>query len=194
MRAVPYYDESITGRTWVARALDLSDPWDADRPLRRPRPVEWQTGFPAEYAVFLPDAIGGEVPAAEAFIAAQIALQTADAGGPVPAITVPVGRFIYPSAHGTYTVDVPAGLATQIYLGSRERSYSLIVNTGANDATLAYGKDADANSLLLASGGVGFHELVFGTTSSASVFSAAGTQIVVTDGRHDPALDAEDGP
>ena len=188
---VPYYGESVKGRTWVSRALDLVDPWDADRPRDIPRPVAWQSGRNADFAAFLPHAIGGEVPAGEAFVAAQIALQIADAGGPAPPATLSVARFVYPCAHGTYTVDVPAAIPTQIYLGSRERAYSLIVNAGANDATLAYGRDADANSQPLANAGDGFHELPFGTTSSASVFSLLGTRITVTDGRHDPPLSAE---
>lgn len=109
-----------------------------------------------------------------------------------PKAPPPATRAYNPQAMATYSVVIPAGVATQLYGSSRERSYSIIVNTGANDAALAYGRPsgADTDGILLSSGGVGFHELINGTVSEAWVFSSAGTTIIVTEGRFDPPMEA----
>lgn len=180
------YDESIVGQNWVARSLDLVE----RLPLDRPAPAPWQTSLPADFSVYLPGFIGGELVAAEAVIAAQVALDALASGIDPKALELieKALRVYSPSAHGTFAVDVAAGATVKLFDGSKQRSYCLIVNSGANDAFLAYGKDADARSLPLASGGDGFHELVHGTRSSASVFAAAATTIIVVDGRYDPEL------
>ena len=187
MESVRDYDESIVGQNWVARSLDLVERY----PLERPLPPTHQTAFPADYFVFLPGWIGGEIVAAEAIIVAQQALDAAHAPRPEPPSTTTI-RVYTPQSHGTPAVDLAAGDVVTIYNGDRQRSYSLIVNQGANPAFLSYGKDADGRGLPLAPNGDGFHELVNGTRSSASVFSPLGTTIVWVDGRHDPALTADD--
>lgn len=184
-----YYPEGIKQQTWVGRALDLVEPVARDGVAW---PTPWQSGRRAEFEVFLPESIGGNVPAGEAFVTAQIALDKAAEGAPVVPAPVRSVRVYKPSAHGTFAVTVPAGGVRQLYAADRQCSYSLIVNQGANDATLAYGRDADALSLPLASAGDGFHELVDGTRSSASVFSPLGTTIIVVQGRHDPELGDDD--
>lgn len=186
--SIAFYDESIKQQTWVGRALNLSEPLARDGVMW---PLAWQSGRQPEYAVYLPESIGGDVPAAEAFVTAQIALEKASGEIPEPPPPAPAVRVYTPSSHGTYSVDVPPGVPTVIYQGNRERSYSLIINSGANDAFLAYGRDADVRSLPLAPLGVGFHELVNGTRSSASVLSPAGTFVTVTDGRYDPPIEEE---
>lgn len=183
-----HYPESIKQQTWIGRALNLREPIARDGV---PWPEAWQTGRSAEFGVYLRESIGGLVPAGEAFITAQIAIEKAAGLEAPPPSPVPAVRVFTPSAHGTFTVDVPANTPTVIYQGNRERSYSLIVNAGANDAFLAYGRDADARSMPLAAAGVGFHELVNGTRSSANVFSPLGTFVVVVDGRYDPPTEGE---
>lgn len=183
-----FYDESIKQQTWVGRALNLAEPIARDGV---PWPLAWQTGRPPEFGVFLPESVGGLVPAGEAFVTAQIAIDKAAGMEAPPPPVLPAVRVYTPSAHGTYAVDVPAGVPTVIYQGNRERSYSLIVNAGANPAFLAYSRDADARALPLGANGVGFHELVKGTTSSASVLSPLGTFVTVTDGRYDPSIEGE---
>lgn len=188
MSVAAYYPEHLKQQTWVGRALNLVEPIARDGV---PWPMQWQSGRHAEFEIYLPESVGGDVPAGEAFVTAQIALERAS-GELAPPAPVPAAVRVYtPSSHGTYAVDVPANAPTVIFQGDRERSYSLIVNAGANPAFLAYGKDADARSLPLADSGEGFHELVLGTRSSASVFSPLGTFVTVVDGRYDPELDAE---
>lgn len=182
------YPESIKQQTWVGRALNLREPVPR---AGEPWPLAWQSGRQPEFEVFLPEAVGGDVPAAEAFVTAQIALEKASGALAPPAPPAPAVRVFTPSRHGSYAVDVPANTPTVIYQGNGERSYSLIVNAGANPAFLAYGKDADARALPLAAAGVGFHELVNGTKSSASVFSPLGTFVTVVDGRYDPPIEEE---
>lgn len=109
-----------------------------------------------------------------------------------PSAPPPATRSYNPQTLSTYSVDVPAGIATPLFAATRERSYSLIVNSGANDAALAYGRPAtaDTDGIPLAASGVGFHELINGTVSTAFVFSSAGTTIIVTEGRFDPPMES----
>lgn len=102
-----------------------------------------------------------------------------------------VNRIYLPQSIATYRVDVPAGAPTPIFATTRERSYALIVNGGANPAVICYGRNpADAaDGIPLAAAGVGFHELLYGTTSTMAAFSAAGTFLIVTEGRFDPVLE-----
>jgi hypothetical protein len=178
------FDESIAGQTWVARALNLSEL----PPIEAPWPPWLQSGKDADYSVYLPDAIGGEIAAAEAFVNASRALELAEApprpGPPSPILAE------HGCSHSSYRLAVVGGGApVPVYSGSRQRGYSLVVNVGAQEVFIAYGRDAEPTSgLSLVSGGVGFHELVFGTRSSLSVCcpNAAGSQIEVIDGDFDP--------
>lgn len=103
----------------------------------------------------------------------------------------PAQRIFSPQGMSTYVIEVPAGSAVQIYGQSRERSYSLVVNGGANDAVITYGRfpSGAGDGIPLAAAGVGFHELVYGTTSTLAAFSASGTFLIVTEGRYDPAME-----
>lgn len=176
------FDESIAGQTWVARALDIREL----PPIESPWPPHLQSGLDPDYSVYLPEAIGGEVAAAEAFVAAARALESVDAPPPEPpprAIPVELG-----CSHSSYRLNLTAGQSETAYSASRERGYSLIVNTGPEDVFIAYGAEADAQGLFLAPDGEGFHELVHGTTSSLQVFcAAAGGFVHIVDGRYDPA-------
>lgn len=109
-----------------------------------------------------------------------------------PAPPPPATRTYNPQALSTYIVNVPAGVATPVYAATRERSYSLVVNGGANAAVITYNRapSGAADGIPLASGGAGFHELVSGTVSTCTAFSAAGTFLVVTEGRFDPPMEA----
>lgn len=175
------FDESIAGQTWVARALNRVEL----PPIERPWPAELQSGLPSDFCCWLPDAISGEIAAGEAFVALSEALEKAELPPPPP-LPPPV-RFDHLCSHVPVSFTIPAGTAVTLYSADRNRGYSLVVNTGANSATIAYGRDATATDLPLASGGDGFHELIFGTTSMCSVFSAAGTTVVLIDGAFDPA-------
>ena len=102
----------------------------------------------------------------------------------------PATRQYNPQALSTYIVDVPAGVPVPVFAQTRERSYSLIVNGGANDAVITYGRapSGAADGIPLASGGDGFHELINGTVSTCTAFAAAATFLVVTEGRFDPPI------
>lgn len=116
---------------------------------------------------------------------------TDDPFNQMPAIPVPDSVRLYnPQAHTTTTFTVPANQAIQIYATTRERPYSFIVNAGANPASLAYGRAPVGltDGIPLAAAGVGFHELIYGTISTAWIFSTAGTVIVVVEGRYDPPM------
>lgn len=180
------FDESIAGQTWVARALDVRE----FPPIESPWPVHLQSGRDPDYEVWLPELVGGEIAAAEQFIAASEALERAELPPPAP---VPFPLTVHaPSSHVSYQLPVPGGGAPlSVFSGNRQRSYVLVVNVGAQDCFIAYGRDADAaQGLFLAAGGVGFHELIWGTTSGLSVAcpNAAGTQIAIVDGSYDPPL------
>jgi len=110
---------------------------------------------------------------------------------PVPAQQPAPMRSYNPQSMTTYRVDVPALTPTPIFAATRERSYSLVVNGGANDAVIAYGR-APANAtdgIPLAAGGVGFHELISGTTSTMTAFATLATFLIITEGRYDPAME-----
>lgn len=177
------FDDAIAGQTWVARALDVAP----RPPLESPWPPYLQSGLDPDYSVYLPEAIGGEIAAAEAFVAASEALAAIDAPAPEP--PPPPTRVVQACTHTSYRVNITAAEPNPIFSASRQRGYVLIVNTGPNDVFIAYGTDADATGLLLASGGVGFHELINGTSSSLSVFSTvAGSFVHIVDGSHDPVV------
>jgi hypothetical protein len=110
---------------------------------------------------------------------------------PPPAQQPTPSRTFNPQSISTYRVNVPANTPTPIFAATRERSYALVVNGGANPAVIAYSRaPADANDgIPLAALGVGFHELVFGCTSTMTAFSTAGTFLIVTEGRYDPAME-----
>jgi hypothetical protein len=180
------FDESIAGQNWVARALDRVDL----PPIESPWPVSLQSALSDDYAVYLPDAISGEVAAGEMFIAAERALELAELGPPLP--PAPAMR-IRPEicSHTSFRIDLVAGESTPVYSANPDRGYSLIVNTGPNEVNIAYGAEADARGLPLAPDGDGFHELVNGTKSSLNVFCAvAGGFIHVVPGLYDPELEA----
>jgi hypothetical protein len=101
-------------------------------------------------------------------------------------------RNFNPQALSTYRVDLPAGVAIDIFAATRERSYALIVNAGANDAVITYGRQPSgaADGIPLTAAGAGFHELINGTTGTAAAFSAAGTFLIVTEGRFDPPIES----
>jgi hypothetical protein len=108
-----------------------------------------------------------------------------------PATPPPAQRAFNPQALSTYVVNVPANTPTPVFAQTRERSYSLIVNAGANDAVIAYGRapSGAADGIPLANGGAGFHELVNGTTSTCTAFAAVATFLIVTEGRYDPPME-----
>lgn len=179
------FDSSIAGTNWVARALDLTEFWPVDGPL----PPAFQSGRSADFDVYLPDAAGGEFAAGDAFISAAVALDAQYSGGVNQATQVEAIRAITPQSMTTYSVDIPAGVST-VFSFNNNRSYLLVVNAGANACQIAYGRDADATSLNLAGGSVGFHELINGTVSSLSVFAAVGlpTRLVITEGTFYPPV------
>lgn len=109
-----------------------------------------------------------------------------------PAPPPPAMRAYNPQALSTYIVDVPAGAPVPVFAQTRERSYSLVVNGGAGDAVIAYGRapSSDTDGIPLAAAGVGFHELVNGTVSTCTAFSTADTFLVVTEGRFDPPMES----
>lgn len=109
-----------------------------------------------------------------------------------PATPPPATRAYNPQALSTYIVDVPANTPTPVFAATRERSYSLIVNGGGNDAVIAYGRapSGAADGIPLAASGVGFHELVNGTVSTCTAYAATATFLVVTEGRFDPPMEA----
>lgn len=185
-RAGFVFDEAIGGQTWVARALDQRE----FPPLEKPWPDWLQSGIPSDLAVYLPinaGFMGGYLAASEQWVAAQTAVD--NAMHPPVGVSLDVRRSISPCAHASYRVDVPAGLVRQVYAASRNRGYSLIVNTGPNAVTIAYASDASALTFPLAPGGVGFHELVNGTTGSLTVFGSGGASFVdVVDGTYDPVI------
>lgn len=180
-----HFDESIAGQNWVARALDVAEL----PPIEAPWPPHLQSGLDPDYSVYLPDAISGEVAAGEMFIQAALALEAENAPPPPPPPQIVRAR--HQCSHTSYRLDLPAGLSTPVFSADSEHGYALIVNTGPNDVFIAYGADADARGLLLAPGGDGFHELVFGTTSSLNVFSIlAGSFVHIILGTFDPPNEA----
>ncbi|RPH75964.1 hypothetical protein EHM76_00350 [bacterium] len=108
-----------------------------------------------------------------------------------PPVQPPATRSYNPQTLSTYTVDVPAGVPTPIFASTRERSYSIIINGGPNPAVITYGREPSgaADGIPLAAAGVGFHELLDGTTGTVSAFSAAGTFLSITEGRFDPPME-----
>jgi hypothetical protein len=108
-----------------------------------------------------------------------------------PPVQPPASRAYNPQSLSTYTVNVPAGVSTPVWASTRERSYALVINSGANPAVVTYGRGSSGatDGIPLAAAGVGFHELVFGTTSTMFVFSALGTFLTVTEGRFDPPME-----
>ena len=104
----------------------------------------------------------------------------------------PATRAYNPQALSTYIVAVPAGVPVPVYAATRERSYSLIVNGGANACVITYNRApaSATDGIPLASGGAGFHELVNGTVSTCTAFAATATFLVVTEGRYDPPMEA----
>lgn len=180
-----HFDESIAGQNWVARALDYAEL----PPIEVPWPPHLQSGLADDYAVYLPDAISGEIAAGEMFVAAARALELEELPAPLP--PPPSQRIKLQCAHTSYRIDLTAGESTPIYSADREHGYSLLVNTGPEEVFIAYGAEADARGLPLAPDGDGFHELVFGSTSSLQVFcSAAGGFVHVIVGTYDPPDEA----
>lgn len=118
-----------------------------------------------------------------------------DDPGAVPLSPPPPPRAVRnfnPQSVTTYRVDLAAGVPTPVFAATRERSYSIIINGGGNDCVIAYGRaPADAtDGIPLASGGVGFHELINGTTGTVTAYAAAATFLIVTEGRFDPPMNS----
>lgn len=109
-----------------------------------------------------------------------------------PAQPPPATRAYNPQALSTYRVDVPAATPTPLFAATRERSYSIIVNAGAEAAVITYGRApvSGTDGIPLAENGAGFHELINGTVSSCTAFSTLGTFLIVTEGRYDPPMES----
>lgn len=115
-------------------------------------------------------------------------------GAPLmPTMPVPLARTVNPMIVRTQPpVTLPANVPVQLFANSRERCYSIIINAGANDAVITYERQpANASDgIPLASGGVGFHELVQGTVGTLWALSSSGTTLIVTEGFYDPPTGA----
>lgn len=110
-----------------------------------------------------------------------------------PTLQVPANRIFSPQSLNTFPLlAIPAGIAIQVYAATRERSYSIIINAGANDCVISYNRQpiSGTDGIPLAAAGVGFHELIYGTTSTVWAFSTAGTSLSLSEGRYDPPMES----
>jgi hypothetical protein len=188
-------------RTAVDRWLRRAPPvlvLDRDQPFMaasRPLPQAYQSGLPAEFFAQI-DGIVGQYPLGPMFPRYARALRAGiveaddlpglDWKPASGAKAVPVLAIANGARHTNFSLEVAASTDTPILPADRWCTYVLVVNTGANAASIGLDKSS-IGGLPLAAGG-GFWEAQFGTKSEVRVTGVGGaTTIHVVVGRASPA-------
>lgn len=166
--------------TWVDRALG--------RPRQRaldPGRLEDQTGFPADYFAYMPDA-AESFPVAPILASVARGLQVQVRRRDAPRRRTPAVQQESRATHTSFRLTFAGEII--VLPKSLQRSYAFFINTGAFDIFLAFGKEADAAAIPLRTPD-GFYELTFGTVSEVRAFCPGGTgELRVVEGLYFPPL------